>query len=414
METTTKLEIGKLELKDYIQHDKMCYKVFFSFGENSEEYMEKINSEDFKPEEFEDYKEYTCWGAKQENKLLSSLQTLPYTIRMNGKDVSMAGIGGVITLPEARGNGYVSQIMNKVLPDLYDSGVMFSVLYPFSYEYYRKFGYEMCFIRNNVTIDISLFSSYNYPKTIKEYKPEGSITPFETIYKTFCENRNFAIVRDENAWKKLLKRDPYKKFEFTYLYHNNKNEATAYILYKCDYDHSNGNSIEIEELCWKEPAGLLGIFGFLGKLSSEYARVKWNVPSNLDVFTMFPDAYDVTWNRKSHGMCRIVNVLEALKTLSAPEGTGKVIIDVNDSSLNINTGKYCVEWFDNKLIVDVEKEKSDTEPSISTSIHTLTQLVTGYLTPEEAAYKKDTVIFDSYAELIKLFPRRNLYIKESF
>jgi len=405
-----KMEIKQLGIEEYILHEAMCHNVFFSFGGERENFREKLKDENFNPLDNEDYKDYYCWGIKQDGKLVSALQITPYTMRMNDYDVSMAGIGGVVTLPESRGNGYVSKLMDKILHESLNQGIEFSVLYPFSYEYYRKFGYEMCFTLNNVTIPIQQFSSYSYPQSIKAHEPEDSLMPFKEIYESFCENRNFAIVRDDKSWKKLLDRDLYKNLEYTYLYYNNKNKATAYILYKCDYNPSIGNTLKIEELCWSEPAGLHGILGFLGKLGSEYQRVEWNMPSDVDAFTMFPDGYDVSWKRSSRGMCRIVNVLTSLNALSAPEGAGNIVIEVEDSFLHENTGKYNIEWHDKQLNV----EMCNTKSSMTTSIQTLTQLVTGYLTPAEAVNKKDTVVSNSYTELIKLFPRRNLYIKESF
>jgi hypothetical protein len=47
-------------------------------------------------------------------------------------------------------------------------------------------------------------------------------------------------------------------------------------------------------------------------------------------------------------------------------------------------------------------------------VQTLAQLVTGYLTAEEATYKHGVVIHSCHAELAALFPKRKIYMGEDF
>jgi hypothetical protein len=53
-------------------------------------------------------------------------------------------------------------------------------------------------------------------------------------------------------------------------------------------------------------------------------------------------------------------------------------------------------------------------PDIETSVETLAQLVTGYLSPEEAMLKKDTAILGTLNGLNSLFPKRQRYIMEKY
>ena len=67
-----------------------------------------------------------------------------FDVWFDGSLVKATGVGGVATLPESRGSGGIRKIFEALMPEWYRDGVTFSVLYPFSHEFYRQFGYELC------------------------------------------------------------------------------------------------------------------------------------------------------------------------------------------------------------------------------------------------------------------------------
>ncbi len=75
--------------------------------------------------------------------MTSCLSILPFSVCFDGETVKMAGIGGVSSLPQYRRTGGIRGCFEKMLPDLYQEGYVLSMLYPFSTNYYRKFGYEV-------------------------------------------------------------------------------------------------------------------------------------------------------------------------------------------------------------------------------------------------------------------------------
>ncbi len=50
--------------------------------------------------------------------------------------------GGITTEPEYRRGGYVREILNRSFEMSKDHGAVVSMLHPFSFGYYRKFGYD--------------------------------------------------------------------------------------------------------------------------------------------------------------------------------------------------------------------------------------------------------------------------------
>src|SRR5947207_248211 len=55
----------------------------------------------------------------------------------------MGGICHVATLAAERNKGYASALMRDALRAMRAQGLCTSVLFPFSFRYYRKFGYEL-------------------------------------------------------------------------------------------------------------------------------------------------------------------------------------------------------------------------------------------------------------------------------
>jgi len=351
------------------------------------------------------------WGYfDDKNRLQSAFLVKPFTIRMNEKDVKMGGVGAVVTRPEARGQGGIRKIYEKALPAMYDAGQIFSVLYPFSYEYYRTFGYEMCYPLQKLRIPMYQLAKYPYPKNIEPFEPGDDTAPYAQIYAAFIKKRNLAVVRNKNYWEHITYRDPYNDVNFTYLIRDDANIPIAYILYDAENCSEDGNTLAIKECCWTTPEGLKYVFGFLSKLGAEYEAIQWDAPYDINMHALCTDSYEIDWKVAAGGMNRLVNVPAGLQTLCAPQGSGQVNIGITDTFLPINTGTYNIQWENSTLTV----KKQDAPPDMETTVQTMAQLVTGFITPEEALYKNCTKIHSAHENLSQLFPKRSMFMTERF
>ena len=406
------MEIRNIMPEEQVQYDAIRSTVFLF---NKREDIRMKYKEPFKHVNEDDHTRIGAFDDK--GKLVSALRIIPFTFRINGKNEKMGGIASVVSKPEARGKGHVRALMEESLRRMESDGQIFSYLYPFSYPFYRKFGYDVCRDIRNATIPLSNLSKYPYSDNIEPYEPGDSIAPYDEIYKSFIKNRNLAVVRSETDWEKLLDRDPYKYSQFTYLYRNCEGLPAAYALFDAKKTYSGNHDFEsvfdfmVVEIAWKEPEDLHRIFGFLSKLEAEAVNLQWNVPCDVDVFSLFGDCYGAKLHTVPGGMCRLVNVLEGLKTLHPPNGSGRTVVEVRDAFWTSNSGIYVLKWGSGELSVG---KTSTALPDMSTTVETLTQLVTGYLSSDEAAYKLCTKITGNHSALEALFPRQRLYLLESF
>ena len=363
-----------------------------------------------KPEEHT-YGYENAWGAFDETgRLLSSMLVIPAQIMINNQPTKAGLIGGVTTLPEARNSRCVRKIFDKIMPLMKEEGVVYSLLYPFSFHFYRKFGYEHAYIRPRAIFPTSQLSRYPYPDEIKVHDKGGPWADFAKVYEAFAKDKNLAVVRGEKEWQSILDRDPHKNRDFTYIHYNKASEPTSYILYKYEPKEDGGCRMNIRELAWVDKHGLEAMLGFVHGLRSEYAEVSWPIPEGLDVLGVVEDPWDVKITQDTIIMNRIVNVPAALSLTKAPPGKGSAAIQVTDAYIESNTGVYNISWENGNLSV----EKTSIKPDMETDVETLVQLTTGYLTPAQALYRKNNVIHSKPEELAALFPRQNLYLMEGF
>src|SRR5262249_37548455 len=79
----------------------------------------------------------------RDGKVVSCLTLIHAGLCMRGADLSMGGIRHVATAPDEQNRGYASALLRDTLRGLRRQGIVTSVLFPFSFRYYRKFGYEL-------------------------------------------------------------------------------------------------------------------------------------------------------------------------------------------------------------------------------------------------------------------------------
>ncbi|MQS98265.1 GNAT family N-acetyltransferase [Companilactobacillus halodurans] len=100
----------------------------------------------------ERYDHSKVYGIMNESNLGSGLLSIPFNINFHGVDFKMNGIGDVMSAPEFGGRGGASSLMKAALSDMYQDNVTLSYLAPFSFGYYRQFGYEQVFDHTKITI----------------------------------------------------------------------------------------------------------------------------------------------------------------------------------------------------------------------------------------------------------------------
>jgi len=397
------MEIRKLKPEENI-HRILMSSICFSRHMQNEDRLAWLE----KPEEHTGNYE-NAWGAfDNNNKLVSAMVVDPAKVMINGKAVKAGLIAAVTTLPEARNAGGVRMMFDAVIPHMKNEGMVFSILYPFSFEYYRKFGYEHNYVKTRINFPISELSHYPYPKGMKSHDKNDSWEDMAYVYNIFSKDKNMAMVRSKNEWDKILRGDPHKSKEFAYI-HMTNDKPDSYVLYKAETKDNKG-LLNIKELTWTSTDGLRSILGFIYGMRSEYDEVSWALPTGIDVFSIVSNPCSIILSYDSIIMTRVVDVQAALNLIVAPSKKGSVVLGIKDKFMKENSNSYLVSWDENKLKTEITNYDADME----LDIETLVQLSTGYTTIEQTLYRLDVCVHNKMDELTALFPKKNQYMMESF
>ena len=354
-------------------------------------------------------------GAFEGTKLLAGIFELNFLMRFDGNSVKMTGIGGVGTLPEARKGGYIRQIFEKTLPESYENGVVFSNLAPFSHDFYRKFGYEITTVRNNISIPTLKFSDIKPYGQFIHILPGDDTSDLAKIHSAYIDNINHAIHRDywpdNKSWKLFTEQDPYSTGNYLYLWKNEDGVPKSYIKYR-DGEDDGEHQMYVREIMFSDKEGFYGILGLISGLSTQFQYFKWPMPDFINPMDIIGDAWAVEMNLKPKDMTRVVNVQKALELMRRPELAGEYIIQIEDKNISANSGKYHVEFGAGETKVS----KTSKEADVICDILTFSQLVTGHRTLENVMYsrKKGLEINANIETLKRVFTLRPQHITEYF
>jgi predicted acetyltransferase len=141
---------------------------------------------------------------------------IKYNIAFEGQAVPMCGIGGVATLPEYRRQGAIRAIMDRLLHQEREEGTVFSYLYPFSFQFYAKFGYGPGCRRFRVELPAGDLCTLPGRGQIRHYRPEDRPV-VESIYARFTAGTNGPVRRTKGLWDRLLEQDRWQEQQHVYI-----------------------------------------------------------------------------------------------------------------------------------------------------------------------------------------------------
>jgi predicted acetyltransferase len=402
------IEIRRLCAEE-LQKARRLHTVVYNFRHdyNKEEKKE--------PDPLEHPPEWT-WGLFEGNKLLSCMIEIEFLMRFDNHSVPMSGIGGVGTLPEARKGGHIRSIFEKLLPEAYEKGVVFSNLCPFSHAFYRKFGYEVACARNKITIATSQFIDLKLRGDFTHHLPGDDTFVLNEIHSGYIANLNHAICRDHwpynRAWNIFTKDDPYATGNYIYLWRDENGRPRGYIKYHDETNKDGDHIIVVRELAFLDREALYGVLSIVGVLSPQFEEFQWLMPVFIDPADFVESIWDIEQKIIPRDMTRVVNVKAALEKMRHPEGEGAYIVEVEDLMISANHGKYLVEYGPEGSRVS----STTKEPDIRCDIPALSQLVTGYRTLGNALLTKQSGLeaCGNRETLDKVFTLRPQHLTEIF
>jgi len=170
-----------------------------------------------------------------DGKLVSTMGTFPFTVRLNGAPMAMGGVTAVGTLPEQRRKGLLRKVMTQGLETMRDRGQSCAILWASMGAIYQRFGYGLA------STHVSYRFDPRFAQLATDLPSSGSVSlepqddAYPIIKRVYIESatpRNLHIHRSAVLWDMSTLR-PRKKGDKTYIaiHRNDAGEPRGYIVY---------------------------------------------------------------------------------------------------------------------------------------------------------------------------------------
>ena len=350
------------------------------------------------------YKNYNTIVACEDNDIVSSLQLNQYKINLDNKVYDTSYVVGVSTFPQVRGRGYMRNIMDFSLNELYKKGQLISILMPIDYRLYRKYGNEHCYDQLEYNINIDDLKNFNLNGRL--YKAtEKNIDDLININNIFLEDINGNTVRDKNYYINLFKE---VKSEGGHIYVYKDGSYKGYIIY-----FLNGENMFVRELFYKDLDSLKSILKFIYNHNTQCKSVTISAPVNDKIKFVLENPKTTDIKIKPFMMGRVINVEEYLNGLQVEESIDiRANIFIEDKFIKENNGVFNIEIKNKK----VKAKKVRGNYSLSLSINSFTQLAFSYVDIKDIIVLNNIDRNDKNKDAIQLlkvlFNKKENYINE--
>lgn len=285
--------------------------------------------------------------------MTSCLSIIPFSVCFDGKTVKMAGIGGVSSLPQYRRTGGIRGCFEKMLPDLYRDGYMLSMLYPFSTNYYRKFGYEVW--ARGAQYELELSHIPNLPREGLSLLADSSnrekcLADIRLVTRDWERRYNGMVELSEREYAFAAEADPYRKQEFVYIHYNAMGAPVGYMVYRREKD-GQGQRLVCSRFVFRNREGIQGLLTLAKSMQADHRSIVFTLPSSICLDPLI-DEWSLGAYRRSDvslGMARVVNAEAALKA-ARYRGSGRLSLEISDEQIAENNGVFTVCFEDGEAV----------------------------------------------------------------
>lgn len=374
------------------------YKNLFLYSFN---YEDNKKVENFLKEEF---KRSLVYGIKDNQNLIASITNIPFQSNFFGKKFNVGGIGNVMSAPENSKNNSIDLLMEQAFKDMRDNNVTLSYLAPFSYDYYRRFGYEQVFEKTDIKIPFSKTNNVKQSSEIQVKRYDFSEAE-HIIGKIYEKNNKYGGVK-RDSWYWDNRPAWFDKEQLAVAY--DKGNVKGYVIY-----YFQNNNMVVDDFVWENPQAFSSIFHFINKHRSmfEFLTIESSDPRLKPIyFTSNPSVANTTII--PFMMARIVNLSTFMTNYPfRKKNIEKLTISVNDSlawnnhdwSLKINKGQVSF------------KKNTGRIADISVDIRVLTKAMFGFQSLSDSFMQGDVKgNLSKVKELDSVLIGQQVRLKESF
>lgn len=267
-------------------------------------------------------------------RLVAALQLVRRPVRLSdGHSLWMAGVANVATLPEYRGRGFASRLLQDLHAVMHSEEFAFGLLFTGIHDFYRRWGWER--------LPLPLWEATPRPFDLAGWRfrvaEPDDLSRIQHWYTQFYADHPLSVVRSDAYWHIWTRwDDPQWRHKF-YLAEDPQGNPRGYLALETYHDHDeNGNrrvsGIGVAELgCPPDDTDTLRhLVGFASQTAHMAGATLWLSLPQTDIERLVrPLLPEVRWVGNGGAMVRIScweAIYDALESLnaSAPENLAKL------------------------------------------------------------------------------------------
>ena len=352
---------------------------------------------------------YYIYPSDSDNTVMSQAVTVTRNSIYCGSYISAMTAGGLATQPNYRRNGCIRLFFDHVFSMAPERDWVVALLHPFSFAYYRKFGFEKVSDHRVLEFPMSALNYIPRCSELVKLENEQHINDALLIFAQFAKSRNLMLERYDGT---------HYNSKTVYIWYDANGRPASYITLRNEnYYYVNrmvGVALHVDEMVYTSRESLMALFGFIRMYEGEQEKVILHDASMLPEVDVILKNYTHTgYNLIPDIAARILNVEKLLLANAYPKEHGHFTVRVEDT-LDYTRGVYAVEYQDGKAEV---RKLSDTAPyDLSAAMPAFTQMVYGYdqYNADIAAYMDGVTLENRAEDFFRAFPKRHNGIFEHF
>ncbi|WP_179394605.1 GNAT family N-acetyltransferase [Lacticaseibacillus absianus] len=341
------------------------------------------------------YRHSEAYGAFDAEALSSGFLSIPFTMQLGGDQLAARGISYVSSYPEDSGHGNITALMRQFFNDCQANQVPVAYLAPFSFPFYRRFGFEQVFDRTQyhlLTRDVGqvplpAFAQAHAVRIVR--RPYRDVIDLITpLHNAHPFNRSGGIVREDWWTQYLALKHPTWEVALCYIDDHLEGDVV--------YIRDRNVSLSLQEFFWTSRTAYWQLLSFIARHKGTYASfdyVSGDPRPRLDAFVDPHTKKSLRVTNQAYMMARIIDLPQFLAQYRLPATRHIALtLTVRDELIATNDQTWHITSADGHLHCD----PSAATPDLPTlNIRDLTQLLFGYrraedlltldLTPEQSA-----------------------------
>ena len=250
---------------------------------------------------------------------VSTLTQAHYGFQYAGQGLSLSLLCNAATIPQARGKGYMTQMVTEALRDAYAAGDAFAAVIPHCdrlYFFYDKFGFSTVIYN-----DVQRYTSAHRFEPAEHYM---SASPDYELFNALERRRQSTVLHSEAQFDEVRTELAMRHGRVDACVDNSGQPAA--IAFSAP--SADGAELVVEELlAVSEDAA-----------DSVLSRAKSAYPDKPVVVNAFPGDRGVSL--RAHGVMRVVNVKKVLSALAASAPNTEQVIRIHDFLIPQNNGVF--------------------------------------------------------------------------